>query len=87
LEEDYQHGLVYITIICNSHNLCNSTPGIFLLRKIKTAVIERADQDDNHKQLTGTIPPAAIDEWTLAITQWEEDPVNNPNPFVRKEKG
>jgi hypothetical protein len=51
------------------------------------AVIERADQDDDHRRLTATIPPAAIHEWTLAITLWEQDPVNNPNPFVRKEKG
>jgi hypothetical protein len=67
-------------------DLCNTSLGIFLLRKLKMAVVERADQNDSHRQLSTTVPSAAIDEWTLAITLWEQDPVNNPNPFVRKEK-
>lgn len=52
-----------------------------MLRKIKTAVPERALHQYNFEELSRHLSPAAVAGWTVEVIAWEKDN-NMPNPFV-----
>lgn len=52
-----------------------------MLRKLKDAVPERADQVWSFDEMTASLPPASVAAWTSAIELWESDNTQ-VNPFV-----
>ncbi|KAF7980678.1 hypothetical protein HWV62_37111 [Athelia sp. TMB] len=51
------------------------------LRKIKTAVPERAEQVEIFEDLSAGLQPQSVATWTVAVEAWEKDK-SQPNPFV-----
>lgn len=56
------------------------------LRKIKTAVPERADHVWAFEELTANLQPESVAEFTVAVETWEADDTQ-PNPFVSLAEG
>jgi hypothetical protein len=55
--------------------------GDSLLKKLKTATSDVAEHVIAHQELETTISPERLRSWTDAMTAWELDPNNNPNPY------
>lgn len=56
------------------------------LRKIKTAVPDRADHVWAFEELTANLKPESVAEFTVAVEAWEADR-KQPNPFVSLAEG
>ncbi|RXW12171.1 hypothetical protein EST38_g13683, partial [Candolleomyces aberdarensis] len=55
--------------------------GNSLFKKLKTATSDVAEHVIAHQDLEATINPEKLCSWTEAMTAWELDPANSPNPY------
>ncbi|RXW12053.1 hypothetical protein EST38_g13799, partial [Candolleomyces aberdarensis] len=55
--------------------------GDSLFKKLKTATSDVAEHVIAHQELEATINPEKLRSWTEAMTAWELDPANSPNPY------
>ncbi|KAF8151299.1 hypothetical protein B0H34DRAFT_709445 [Crassisporium funariophilum] len=58
--------------------------GPTLLRKLRAAANDMADQTIAHEELTASLPPETILEWTKEVEAWEKDPQpdsKKPTPY------
>ncbi|KAF9457802.1 hypothetical protein BDZ94DRAFT_1285142 [Collybia nuda] len=56
-----------------------------MLTKIKEAVPARSEHRQALQDFEASIPPTVIEEWKLAVENWEKD-ASQPNPFKTKTK-
>ena len=57
------------------------TIGASLLRKLKNALLWRADSLVDFYEFTESLPAVSMLEWTEAVERWEKDN-SDVNPFV-----
>ena len=67
-------------------SLFDQTPGVSLLRKIKTAVKGHTTHRDTLANLSGSVPPSSINSWLEQVEAWEKDN-QKPNPYFVTTKG
>jgi hypothetical protein len=61
--------------------LCKPFSGSLLPKKLQNAVIQCENHNKQHKIFCGAIPDTAKADWTMMISQWENNKYK-PNPYI-----